>query len=391
MRPVLLTVCANPDLTALVKSVGSAQNMGVGHLHQYLYNGQRAVLASLDPDVPCIAVIDMGTNLEHGIATAEAMSRNVAPRIYPIAVSPDIEKRDALRLMRAGCAEYLSWPATAEALTIALGHVIDRLRYEDGGYARRGRVIAVAGVRGGAGATTVAAHLGLALVKPDHRVLMIDHHRYLGHLALYLGLPAKGYSFRDLLDNADRLDKELLDTLTVEHNSGLLVVCSEDKCPRHPTSPVLSDQILDKVFAILRGEYDEIILDLNPECSESLEAGRRADQVVLVATPDLASLRGADRYAETLGRDADRHKMVVNRAGKGVYQAGALADAARLPLVARIPDLGEKVTASMDAGKAVPRQIRPFHEGIAAIAASLEVEVQKSAQKSPSLFGPRRQ
>lgn len=390
MRPVLLTVCASPDLTALVRSVGSAQNMGVGHLHQYLCNGHRGVLAALDPNVPCIAVIDMGTNLEHGIATAEAMSRNAAPRIYPIAVSPDIEKRDALRLMRAGCAEYLSWPTTADALTTALGNVIDRLHHEEGGQGRRGRVIAVGGVRGGAGATTVAAHLGLALMESQHRVLMIDHHRYLGHLALYLGLPAKGYSFPDLLNNADRLDKELLDTLTAEHNSGLRVVCSEDRCPRHPSSRMLLDQTLDKVFAILRGEYDEIVVDLNPECSESLEVARRADQIVLVATPDIASLRGLDRYGEAFGRDADKHKVVVNRLGNGVYQASALADAARLPLVARIPDLGEKVTASVDAGKPVPRQVRLFYEGIAAIAASLEVEVQKPARKCASLFGHRR-
>jgi len=161
-RPLLLAVRANPELVTLLERVAGSQGLGVGKISQYLTNGSRIDLSQLSPDAPCIAFIDF-TDVEQGIRTAEALSANATPRIWPVAVSLTSDNDTLLRAMRAGCSEFLRWPATDSQIDSALGNVLRRVAAIENESSRNGRLVAFIGVRGGVGATTLAVHTSLAL------------------------------------------------------------------------------------------------------------------------------------------------------------------------------------------------------------------------------------
>ena len=171
------------------------------------------------------------------------------------------------------------------------------------------------GVRGGAGATTIAVHLGAFLAKrQSQKTLIVDHHLHLGHVAMLLGMDSHGYGLSDLVANIARLDRTLLDSYVTHHGSGLDVLASSDSLKQESAMPANAQE---RAIGFVAGLYDFVLVDCPPGMAEMNQViVRCSDELYLVATPELPALRDLSRYLARLAElevPSEKLKVIINR------------------------------------------------------------------------------
>jgi pilus assembly protein CpaE len=134
-----------------------------------------------------------------------------------------------------------------------------------------------------------------------------------GHCGLMLNLKPT-HTITDLVEwEDDTVDPEVVENLLVTHKSGVSLLPA-------PESPLDADLItvavLDQAWPYLRSRYRFMVVDAGSELSEvTLAILERAHVVVLVLTPELASLKAATdalRIFERLGLEGSRVFPVIN-------------------------------------------------------------------------------
>lgn len=209
-----------------------------------------------------------------------------------------------------------------------------------------GRVIALVGGKGSPGVTTLAVALADALAGRGSAVLLIDADLRLGTVGAHLDLdPRQGlftlaYGARGGPEDwVRRLDEE------VQDGPGFSVLGGIERPAQRAQ---VGEEVVAAALAAARRRCAAVVVDagavvggLTPPGSEA--ALRRADLVLLVATPDLAGLWHArtarDTLVDTLGIPADRLAVVLNRRrGRAHRSPEEVARAFGLPVLAVVPD-----------------------------------------------------
>ncbi len=397
-KPLLLSVCASPELKTLLDITAASQGLRLAKINKYLTQTSRFDLSQFPQNAPWVAFVDFTSDPEQGIKTAEVLSTFVSPRIWTVGVSSSADTDILMRAMSAGCCEFLHLPSTEFLIESALNKIVRRISLLETESKPTGRVAAFIGVRGGVGATTLAVHTAIeaANFAGPNKVLLVDLKRQLGHVAIYLNLPNPGHSFAHALANVDRLDADLLQSMLVRHSDSLSILASPDDCSAlessmsqqqyHPSKP--TDEAVDNVLNHLRAANDLTIFDADPLLPETIAVARRADFVYIVASLDIGSIRDVARYMDTLGRDLDRQKLKVTHVEVGVMKPEMIGNPAGIPIIATFPNLSGPISSAINAGIPVPRQVRAFYAGLAPILAELGDDVKTVVPKK-SFFARR--
>jgi pilus assembly protein CpaE len=297
----------------------------------------------------CIAVIDFDTDIDQAIDAAAYIQQVFFSRAVLVALSTKQDRDTLLRAMRAGCNDFLSGEFDATTFAETLNQLNQQWNTKAARNAARGSVLTFFGAKGGVGTTTLAVHVAIYLVQcHNKKTLLIDNHPQLGHACIYLGIDGSRYNFHELVRNLNRLDSELLRGYIATHSSGLEVLSSPDTCEgRKATDPESMAQTLD----FLRGEYDYVIVD----CSTSLDETNLAvfdasNQVYLIATPEIGSVRDLSRHVDVLSQNeqnADKVKVVINRfAAQHAVSLEQIEKAIRLPIAFKLPNSYAEVVRS---------------------------------------------
>jgi pilus assembly protein CpaE len=219
--------------------------------------------------------------------------------------------------MRAGCSEFLPKPIVVDELRAALARFQPASTLDSRDPTHAGKIIGILGAKGGVGATTLAVHAAVHLVRTHKkRVLLVDQKNHLGHVALYLGIKHTKYHFEELLRNAERLDPALLEGLVTHHSDGLDVIASPDVyLPRNRVNAQDGATVLN----FLRQRYEYVLVDSEAENTPWLSSlVSCSDEIGLVCTPDLGALRDLARHIEHLSRIeglSPKLRIIVNRSG----------------------------------------------------------------------------
>ncbi|MBZ5720811.1 MAG: AAA family ATPase [Acidobacteriia bacterium] len=259
--------------------------------------GSEVVLIDIDPLNPQRAI--------HAIE----LIRTTTSEIAIIASGEMSHPPTIVSAMRAGAGEYLERSADSESLLEALNRFTTsrgKARTTSG----RARVFSVTNAKGGAGATTVAVNIAIALQESYGGVLLVDF-APLGHTALHLNVrPSFGVS--DALQNLHRLDSSLLDGLLTPCKGGLQLLAG----PQQPFSLMPAAAELARLFDLLVSHFRYVVVD----CSNRLDQTGRlladlSNAVLLVAQADVVSLWSAGRTRTFLeeGAGRDRVRIVLNR------------------------------------------------------------------------------
>lgn len=234
-------------------------------------------------------------------------------RVLVIGDIKDMEfYRHAIRAL--GVLEYLAKPLNRDMVARHFRPVIvgtDPADLE----IRAGRVIAVMGVRGGVGATTIAVNLAYHLGETTRRnTLLVDADLHGGTAALMLSAKSGG-SLRAALERPGAVDEIFLQLGVHRVSDRLAVLCAEESLDEVKK---VQPGAITEVLEVLRRHYAFVVVDVPRFATafnrEFLDA---AHQRVLVMDASLASIRDTLRFAALPAGAAQPRQpiIVLNHAG----------------------------------------------------------------------------
>ena len=214
-------------------------------------------------------------------------------------------------LMRRGVSEYLVAPIQPLQLIGVIGSL-----YADPAAPFVGKTIAFVGARGGVGASTIAHNTAYAVSeRMMSETVVVDYDLAFGTAGLDFNQdPLNGVA--DALSQPDRLDPVLLDRMMVRCTDKLSLFAAPATLD---TDWDISPEAFEEVTTQIRSTAPFVVLDLPHVWSAWMRRTLiAADEVVVVATPDLASLRNAKNMIDLIrqGRPNDAPpRLVLNQVG----------------------------------------------------------------------------
>ena len=214
-------------------------------------------------------------------------------------------------LMRRGVSEYLVAPVEPLQLIAAIGGL-----FADPAQPFVGRSIAFVGARGGAGSSSVAHNTAYAMSERiGANTVIVDYDLPFGTAGLDFNQdPLNGVA--DALGQPDRLDATLLDRMMVRCTDKLSLFAAPATLDMDWD---ISPDAFEEVTSRIRSTAPFVVLDLPHLWSGWMRKTLiAADEVVVVATPDLASLRNAKNMIDLIksGRPNDAPpRLVLNQMG----------------------------------------------------------------------------
>ena len=198
------------------------------------------------------------------------------------------------------------------------------------------RVITITSGKGGVGKTTTTANIGTALALQGKRVAVVDSDIGLRNLDAILGLDNRiVYDLVDVVEGQCRLRQALIKDKRLPDLYLLPAAQTRDK---NAVNSVQMEQLCQQ----LRAEFDFVLID----SPAGIEQGFRnaivgADEIIIVANPEMASVRDADRIiglVEAAGKPEPR--LIVNRLRSDMARRGDMMDVADVLEVLGVDLLG---------------------------------------------------
>ncbi|GAA2075513.1 AAA family ATPase [Actinomadura alba] len=158
----------------------------------------------------------------------------------------------------------------------------------------RGRVIALAGAKGGTGTTTLAVQLALAAAA-ERTVCLVDMDLQTGDIPSYLDVVHRR-SIADLVGVASEITGPMIADALFVHRDGPHVLLAPSEGERAEEVTALAAR---QILSALRSRFEMVIVDCGAFMTEgSVTAVELADRVILTVTPDLPALRAAKRLVQ---------------------------------------------------------------------------------------------
>jgi pilus assembly protein CpaE len=177
-----------------------------------------------------------------------------------------------------------------------------------------GRTIAFVGARGGAGSSSIAHNFAYNLSEQmQSNTVIVDYDLPFGTAGLDFNQdPLQGMA--EALNEPDRLDSVLLDRMLAKCTDRLSLFSAPAALDQDYTA---DQDAYDEVTRKVRSAAPYIVMDLPHVWTPWLKANLiAADEVVIVATPDLASLRNAKNIIDLLKQSRPNDaapKLVLNQ------------------------------------------------------------------------------
>ncbi len=323
-----------------------------------------AIVAMQKTATPRVLVIDI-TGDEQPLSALSELAHVVEPDVTVLVVG-EVEHADFYREITRGmgAADYLSKPVTRDRVVRHFGPFVQGNVFATPAMLG-GRAVAITGVRGGVGATTIAVnlawHFGVGMRR--HTVLL-DPDTHMGATAFLLNIQP-GPGLRMALEAPDRIDSLLAERAAQPAADRLHVLAAEEKVSNHANhAPGAASALLNA----LRNRYNFIIADVPfgpvPLYRDLLDI---VDQRILVMDPSLASIRDTVRLLglpKGAGQD-QRAVVVLNRVGQpGGLTRKQVEEALKMKVDVAIPDLPRQVGAAATLGEPVMATSKGFRDGI---------------------------
>jgi Flp pilus assembly CpaE family ATPase len=221
------------------------------------------------------------------------------------------------------------------------------------------KVVSFLPAKPGAGASTVALNT-CAAIAATHRSLLVDADPFNGQIAFMLKQD-NSFSIRHALERAGELDEDVWDKM-VRSFGQLDVLSGEDYLGAHAASAAPLKRVLD--FA--RAYYDVVSCDLPGALDETAQIIlQQSSKIVLVTTPDIASLRLAFcklHLLDGLGC-SKKVSVVLNRTNpRAEFRRADVEKSLGLPVACEIPAQRRRAYRA-GARQAGPR-VRPALPGL---------------------------
>lgn len=303
---------------------------------------------------PEVVLVDQALPDVDGIRFIEMVHQEF-PEIQIVIISKEKHYDHVLKAMRSGAFDFLTHDVSLEELTEVIKRGTEMTESErkrldliksqppvtkTAVHAVRGSLVSVYSPKGGAGVTTLAINLGLALRSPDYNVALIDGDLQYGDVALMFNEIGK-LSALDLAPRVQDMDAELVaDVMLYHKSSGIYMM----PAPGYVclTGGITGEQF-SKVLEQTREIYRYAIINTQPFINEiSLSAMDCSELTIVAITQEIACLRAARSFLEmwdSLGLDRNRLMFVVNRFNKNnPISVKKIAETIKHPVLMALPN-----------------------------------------------------
>ena len=323
---------------------------------------------------PRLLVVDI-SGVDLPLSAVNELAEVCEPGVTVIALGDRNDVGLFRDLINNGVSDYLVKPITPALMQKSLLNVVESAtagRQND----RRGRLVAVAGARGGVGATMLAT--GIAWRSPTDagaRVALVDLDLQFGTVALALDLePSPG--LREALEHPGRIDALFVDRAMVRQSDTLYVLSGEESLG----DPVVADtSSLDILLKELRNKFHYVVVDVPRQVSPATQhVLQNATNLVLVTDLSLAGMRDTLRQLDLLPTTnaACQVTIVANRVGEH-------RDGRDQPQGVRGGDRARRSTSSCRStrsrSQAPPMSGEPVVEGRGRVAAAIQQVTERVA------------
>lgn len=213
-----------------------------------------------------------------------------------------------------------------------------------------GRAIVITSGKGGVGKTTATANLGAALAQLGKSVVLVDADIGLRNLDVVMGLENRiVYHVVDVVQGKCSAQKALIKDRRMDNLWLLPASQTDDK-------DAVTPEDMRKLVVELKRTHDFVLID----CPAGIEQGFKnaiagADEAVVVATPEVSSIRDADRVAGLLAAADLQARLIVNRISPHLVKRGDMLSQSdvieilALELLGAVP-LDEQIVATTNKG-----------------------------------------
>ena len=310
-RVAIQAFCETPEISSAMQAASGDRRMDKTHLKVQMGGAAAAAESYRYSPTPNVVILESVNGRDEILGHLDTLAEvcDAGTKVVVIGHINDVVLYR--ELVRRGVSEYLIAPITTIEIVRALAELFAAPDAEP-----VGRTIAVIGTRGGVGASTVAHNIGYAIGRQLHiETVIADLDLPFGTGGLDFNQdPLQGIA--DAVFAPDRLDANLLDRLTSacgEHLNLLAAPATLDRLYD------FDEKSFDNVIELLQSSVPAIVLDV-PHMwtgwTRRLMVG--ADQIIIVAGPDLASLRNAKNMLDVF-RQARQHDakpiLVMNMVG----------------------------------------------------------------------------
>jgi pilus assembly protein CpaE len=285
--------CETVETAAAIQSAGEDRRLGKAHVKIQMGGVTAAIEAYRSSPTPNVIMLEAEGHSGTILTGLDALAESCDPGTRVIVVGRTNEVNFYRDLVRRGVSDYLIAPVGT----------IDIVRSVCGLFSAPdakpvGRIIAVVGAKGGVGASTVAHNIAWTMA----RNLSLDS--VVTDLDLAFGTAGLDYNqdppqgIADAVFSPDRIDTAFVDRLLSKCTEHLSLLAAPATLER---AYDFNAEAFDSIFDALRATVPCIVLDLPHLWSAWTQRTLvSADEILIVAAPDLANLRNAKNLFDYL-------------------------------------------------------------------------------------------
>jgi pilus assembly protein CpaE len=327
--------CENVETAAMVQAAGEDRRLGKAHLKVQMGGMAAAVEAYRSAPTPNVILLetDVRTDILAGL---DQLATVCDPGTRVVVVGRVNDVTLYRELVRRGVSDYVLGPLTPLDVVRSICNLFSAPEAK-----AVGRIVAIVGAKGGVGASTIAHNVAWAIAKD----LSMDS--VVADLDLAFGTAGLDYNqdppqgIADAVFSPDRVDTAFMDRLLSKCTDHLSLLAAPATLERVYD---FGAEAFDAIFDTLRSTMPCIVLDVPHQWSGwTKRALIGADDILIVAAPDLASLRNTKNIFDLLkaARPNDRMPLYcLNQVGipkRPEINAGEFAKAIESPPIATIP------------------------------------------------------
>jgi pilus assembly protein CpaE len=381
--------CDNQQTVQAMQAAAADRRMARAHVTIQLGGIVAAVQVFNGQQTPAVLLVESHSQRDMLLAELTQLAQVCAPNTKVIVIGHLNDVVLYRELIRQGVSEYLVAPLHQLQIIDAIGTL-----YRDPKAEPLGRVSAFVGAKGGVGSSTLAHNFGWFVSKNFGIDTVITD--------LDLAFGTAGLNFNqettqgmiDALGQPDRVDQTLLDRLLTKCGDKLSILAASGSIDREFN---IEQHAVETILEIVRHNVPSVVVDVPNMWAPWIKYTLvHADDVVITATPELASLRNAKNLIDLLkqARPNDRPpRLVLNQVGVPKRPEIPVAEFAKAlgvePSVVIAYDPQTFGTAASN-GQMLA-DVAPKSKAAEAVAALAQIMIgpeKPAAQPSKGLFGP---
>ncbi len=286
--------CETPETTALLEKASVDRRLTKAHLTIHMGGVAKAIDHFQSSSTPNLIILETLAGGAEIFAKLGELAEVCDPSTKVVIIGKVNDIILYRELIKQGVSEYIVRPHSPLQIIKTVADL-----YVDPSAPPIGKTMAFVGARGGVGSSTVAHNIGWCTAeefKSDTVILDLD--LPFGTASLDFDQEASA-GLVEALSSPERLDDVLLDRLLQKHTDRLSLFTAPSMLDRDFD---LDDQAFETVIDVVRGAAPTIIVDVpHMWTTWSKRILMTADEIVITATPDLASFRNTKNLIDILG------------------------------------------------------------------------------------------